>query len=174
MSEKEKDGKKNMFNAIRFMKALQLAKHDHDPVEVTPGVFLGSIGAAMTKSVLQNIGITHILTVADEVAPMHPEDFEYHLVKILDLEETNLLAALPSALSYIEQTLAAGGKVLVHCFPGRSRSASVCLAWLMKTQGRTLEEGLEYLKSSRPQVQPNDGFMSQLQEYESSIRSSDS
>ena len=88
----ENDGKKNIENAIRFMLALRHAKNDHDPVEVTPGVFLGSIGAAMTKSVLNANEITHIMTVADCVEPMHPEHFTYKIIKILDHAEANLLS----------------------------------------------------------------------------------
>lgn len=36
------------------------------------------------------------------------------------------------------------------------------LAWLMARKGLSLEDALAFLKSRRPCVSPNDGFMQQL------------
>ncbi|RLN97568.1 hypothetical protein BBJ28_00010968 [Nothophytophthora sp. Chile5] len=58
--------------------------------------------------------------------------------------------------------LATGGKVLVHCFMGRSRSATIILAYLVSRRGLALSEALRELRRVRPQAQPNTGFYKEL------------
>lgn len=65
-----------------------------------------------------------------------------------------------------------GGKVLVHCEAGISRSPTICMAYLMKTKLFRLEEAFEYIKQRRSLVSPNFSFMGQLLHYESEIFSS--
>jgi protein-tyrosine phosphatase len=45
--------------------------------------------------------------------------------------------------------------VLVHCYAGVSRSASVCIAYLMKKFNWSLEKSLWFIKSKRRFVNPN-------------------
>lgn len=55
------------------------------------------------------------------------------------------------ALEIISEAEKGGGKVLVHCHEGKSRSVSVCLAYLI-SQRLPLSEALAYVKSKRPQA----------------------
>jgi dual specificity phosphatase 12 len=50
---------------------------------------------------------------------------------------------------------------------GKSRSATVCVAYLLHQQPTTLNPGtaLEVIRRSRPMVEPNEGFMAQLWLY---------
>ena len=52
---------------------------------------------------------------------------------------------------------------------GISRSASIVIAFLMHTKLINFEQALFYLRSKRRQVQPNPGFVLQLQKYERSM-----
>lgn len=65
-----------------------------------------------------------------------------------------------------------GGKILVHCEAGISRSPTICMAYLMKTKKLRLEEAFDYIKQRRSLISPNFGFMGQLLQYESEILSS--
>jgi hypothetical protein len=58
------------------------------------------------------------------------------------------------------------GAVLVHCHSGVSRAPSLIIAWLMSVRGWTLSQSLAWLQLQRPQVQPNNGFMRQLINFE--------
>uniref|UniRef100_A0AAY5F1M4 Dual specificity phosphatase 28 n=1 Tax=Electrophorus electricus TaxID=8005 RepID=A0AAY5F1M4_ELEEL len=59
-----------------------------------------------------------------------------------------------------------GGRTVVYCKNGRSRSATICVAYLMKHQGLTLTNAFEVMKRARPVVEPNQGFWAQLEQYE--------
>lgn len=72
-------------------------------------------------------------------------------------------------LDYVRRT---GGKILVHCEAGISRSPTICMAYLMKTKKLRLEEAFDYIKQRRSLISPNFGFMGQLLQYESEILSS--
>ena len=62
-----------------------------------------------------------------------------------------------------------GGKVLVHCHAGVSRSATVCIAYLMYKNNFTLEKAFDQVRSRRGVISPNLNFMQQLQEFETDI-----
>jgi len=57
------------------------------------------------------------------------------------------------------------GVVFVHCYAGRSRSASMVLAYFMREQHMNLKDAFTYVVQKRC-VRPNPHFMSQLMEYE--------
>ena len=154
---------------LRLIFAVRHAQNDPLPAQLMDHLFLGSIGAAMNKVGLKDLGITHVLTVADKMAPMFPAEFTYMKIDLLDSIDANLLEILPGALDFIESVKESGGKVLVHCFAGKSRSSSVCLAYLMKTQHISLLDALRFVREKRPVVMPNTGFLNQLKQFEVSL-----
>ena len=93
-----------------------------------------------------------------------------------DLSETDLLSTwFEPAISFIEEGLIQSGKVLIHCYHGVSRSATILAAYLLKiglqfkpdnsqkiSNTSHVQEVLEFIKSRRPSICPNDGFIAQL------------
>ncbi len=65
-----------------------------------------------------------------------------------------------------------GGRVFVHCQAGISRSATICLAYLMRTNRVKLEEAFEFVKQRRSIISPNFSFMGQLLQFESQVLAS--
>lgn len=61
------------------------------------------------------------------------------------------------------------GRVLVHCYAGISRSATICLAYIMKSKRLTLDTAFDFVKSKRNVISPNLNFMQQLMEFERTI-----
>ena len=75
-----------------------------------------------------------------------------------------------------------GGKTIVHCIAGVSRSVSLCAAYLMKNvrsekglfgnnnMGAT--EAVKYIQKRRPCANPNPSFMHQLKKFEKQLKTS--
>lgn len=94
-------------------------------------------------------------------------------ISVVDEPEAHLQMHWEETYRFIERARLAGGAILVHCKMGVSRSASTVLAYLMKSQGWSLDEAFANLKARRPIVQPNEGFWSQLLVYEGMLRAVD-
>ncbi|KAI9138383.1 protein-tyrosine phosphatase-like protein, partial [Paraphysoderma sedebokerense] len=56
-----------------------------------------------------------------------------------------------------------GGKVLVHCHAGVSRSATIILVYLMRYCNLRLAQAFDLTFRARPIVRPNEGFGRKLQ-----------
>lgn len=160
------DNESKLIQQIKFILALKYAKTDNQVSEIFPHLFLSSVGAAMTKKNLNTAGITHILIVADNIKPRFPEEFTYKTISFLDTPNSDLLAILPECFDFIDQGQREGGKVLLHCFAGKSRSASVCIAYVMRTNMIRLLDAFRYVREKRTATMPNTGFMHQLKRYE--------
>jgi len=141
--------------------------------EIVPGVFLGPCGIAGKKrsEELKNSGITHIVCARQEIEaalikPYHPNLFEYLVITLADSHLATLLPWTREVNAFIKKCLLAGGKVLVYCSDGMSRSPALVTAYLMETYGIDFKTALSQVQEKRFCVQPNDGFEQQLIEFE--------
>ena len=127
-----------------------------DADEVVPGVWLGGENAARDRQGLRERRILRVLSVHEEPERLGVDDgmLRCHAVRVNDLPaEADLLRAeIPAALSFLREAAIAKEAVLVHCMYGRSRSATVIIAWLMYEKGLSLSEALALVRASRPQA----------------------
>ncbi|KAF4364620.1 hypothetical protein CsatB_019727 [Cannabis sativa] len=86
-------------------------------------------------------------------------------VPMRDMESENLLDHLDVCLNFIDESRKKGS-VLVHCFAGVSRSATIITAYLMRSEHLSQEDALLSLRQSCEFVCPNDGFLDQLKMFE--------
>ena len=56
----------------------------------------------------------------------------------------------------------AGGKVYVHCETGKSRSATIVLAYRVKCRGESLRAAYDDTKARRDYIQPKPAFFNKL------------
>ncbi|XP_007236155.2 dual specificity protein phosphatase 19b [Astyanax mexicanus] len=132
---------------------------------ITPSLLLSSQDAANDLETLQKFKVTHILNVAYGVENAFPDLFTYKTITMLDLPETQLTSYFPQCFEFIAQAREQDGVVLIHCNAGVSRSASVAIGYLMSREKIPFEEAFNRVKSARPYIQPNPGFLIQLKEY---------
>ena len=59
----------------------------------------------------------------------------------------------------------------MHCVAGKSRAPTFILAYLIGVEKIKLKDGLSLLREYVPEVEPNESFMQQLQEYDLEILS---
>ena len=52
--------------------------------------------------------------------------------------------------------------MLVHCLAGISRSATVCIGYMMYRRKVTFDEAYRRMIRKRQGIKPNDGFLRQL------------
>ena len=83
----------------------------------------------------------------------------------MDNCETDISGIFDESISFIEKTREDGGKIFVHCQAGISRSASVCIAFLMKKFDLTVTEALDKVRQKRKVVAPNFSFTVQLERF---------
>lgn len=100
-----------------------------------------------------------------------------HVKKLIRLGNINddgvgtLITKLDDALEFIDQSKANGGKVLVHCQVGVSRSATVCIAEVVKSLNVSLPRAYMYVRVRRLNViiQPNLKLMYELFKWEEAL-----
>jgi protein-tyrosine phosphatase len=70
------------------------------------------------------------------------------------------------SIEVAEEAIRNGGKVLVHCKMGVSRSPAFCVVLLMKEKKIRYDEALSIIQGKRPSVNINEGFEKQLRSFE--------
>ena len=138
---------------------------------VVDRLYIGSETAASNGSLLAALGVTHIVNLNGYgTKSAFPEGFEYYTVKMSDSVFEDLNDDFWNAVEFVSEAIAGGGCVLVHCRRGISRSAALCVAYLMESRKLTFDAALAYLRKQRPAVDINQGFVEQLKARESAQR----
>lgn len=133
---------------------------------VKPWLLLGSQDVAHDLYTLKTHKVTHILNVACGVENIFLSDFTYKNISILDLPETNILSYFPECFEFIKQAKMKDGVVLVHCNAGVSRAAAIIIGFLMHSEEISFTSAFSLVKTARPSICPNAGFMEQLRAYQ--------
>jgi len=122
--------------------------------------------------------VTHVLNTAEGQQSgtvdtnekfYKPFGIKYKGLKLLDVPQTNIALHFNEVVQFIEEGLENGGKVLVNCQMGVSRSSAAVLAYLMLRHQMTAVEALVEVRKHRD-VRPNDGFLRQLAELDNKLR----
>lgn len=132
-----------------------------DPIDVRLGkrtfkhrLFIGGLhhqrnSRPSVDAVLNLCGIENAWVAAD--GP-HPEDrFVYKGEGILGMGVADMLAEA----NWVAERLRTGKRVLVHCFAGYNRSATVCCAALILLEGLSAEQALDRVREHHPVAWPD-------------------
>ncbi|XP_056275703.1 dual specificity protein phosphatase 2 [Pseudoliparis swirei] len=139
------------------------------PVELLPFLFLGSAVHSSRRETLAAAGITAVLNVSSTCPNFYEGDFQYLRLTVEDNMAADIRACFSTAIAFIDSVKQSGGRVLVHCQAGISRSATICLAYLMHTQRVKLDEAFDFVKRRRQVISPNLAFMGQLLQFETDV-----
>lgn len=137
---------------------------------VAPSLFLGSTRAAAASDLLARAGVTLCVNVSRQQPGPHAPGVAELRVPVFDDPSEDLLAHLEPTCAAMEAAVRAGGACLVYCKNGRSRSAAVCTAYLMRHRSLSLAQAFQAVKRVRTVAEPNPGFWAQLQKYEEALR----
>ncbi|GMI72226.1 PROPYZAMIDE-HYPERSENSITIVE 1 [Hibiscus trionum] len=138
------------------------AANTEKPSLISSSLFIGGALAARSAYTMQHFGITHVLCLCSneigQADSQYHDLFEYKNFSIYDNEDSNISSIFEEVCDFIDHVEQIGGRVLVHCFEGKSRSATVVIAYLMLRKKLTLLEAWNSLKRAHRRAQPNDGF----------------
>jgi hypothetical protein len=119
------------------------------------------------------MGFTHRVQLSSSCSPSpdsHDGVTPLLYIQLDDDEDASLDEALSVFLPFIQQRDSCVDRVLLHCDAGISRSASLALVYLMAVKKYRLSDAFAFLLKCRPCVQPNSGFMAQLDELDTSYQ----
>uniref|UniRef100_A0A7S0F950 Protein-serine/threonine phosphatase n=1 Tax=Pyrodinium bahamense TaxID=73915 RepID=A0A7S0F950_9DINO len=145
-------------------KQLQLNHFRQVCSEVVPGaLFISSFQVASELESLRKHQITHIVnTAADVCDSCFPDHFSYITYYLKDTNNEDISLLFYRTLEWIQNAISSGGRVLVHCREGISRSATMVIAYLMWRFSLSFEAAHEMIRKVRPICNPNTGFTFQL------------
>lgn len=138
---------------------------------ILPGLWLGDREDGRNRKELEKREVYSVLIATRDFWPKTMwVDFDWAKASLADSHSTNIEPFFALTNAWIDEHREKGDKVLVHCAAGRSRSASIVIAYLMNRLDLTLAQALQFVKSKRPQVSPNSSFMKELKAYEDDLR----
>jgi len=148
----------------------QLAQYDNICSRIVDGVYIGSAIVAANLSILQQNGITHIVNCVGQACKNHfPDQIQYLTLFLSDFHGENLTCVIYDVIDFITRARNEGGRVMVHCKRGISRSCALVMSYIMFTEHTALRETLANVQKSRVVASPNGGFFFQLQEWSESM-----
>lgn len=131
--------------------------------KIIEGLYISGEKVASDLPLLLKTGITHIVNVNAGASPINfPEHFKYASVHLTDSVFEVFDDEFWDAVQFTNDAIESGGKILVHCRKGISRSAALCLAYLLEFKGMTYDEGLSLIRKARPMIDINNGFAQQI------------
>uniref|UniRef100_A0A8C9S014 Zgc:153044 n=1 Tax=Scleropages formosus TaxID=113540 RepID=A0A8C9S014_SCLFO len=137
--------------------------------QITEHVFLSNSKAANNGALITALNITCIINATKKATETPVPAVDYVWVPVADCPDAPLSAHFEVVAERIRAETARSGRTLVYCNAGVSRSAALCLAYLVRYGGMTLAEAHRWVKARRPIVRPNPGFWKQLIKYEHEV-----
>ena len=146
---------------------------------IVDGVYVSGEAVARDRAVLDACGITHVINCNAFVIPNYHErpptsaaadappalPLRYKTLWLQDAPGEDVASVLFDCFDFIRDCVDSGGRVLVHCSQGVSRSVSVVVGYLMWRDDEAYERAFARVKEKRGVANPNMGFACQLLQW---------
>ena len=132
--------------------------------EVLNNVYLCKYSDVKQQNI-EKLGITHIINLSQMKINKNVKA-EILNLDIPDTEDFNILNFFDQTNKYISENSKNGHKVLVCCLACISRSPTIILAYLIKSEKLSYPDAYLFLENINPRISPNDGFKDILEKYE--------
>ncbi|KAK9516917.1 hypothetical protein VZT92_024825 [Zoarces viviparus] len=141
------------------------------PTRILPHLYLGSQKDVLNKDLMAQNGITYVLNASNTCPkPDFISDSHFMRIPVNDNYCEKLLPWLEKTNEFIDKAKVSNCRVIVHCLAGISRSATIAIAYIMKTMGLSSDDAYRFVKDRRPSISPNFNFLGQLLEFEKGLR----
>lgn len=137
--------------------------------EIVPNLWLGSIIIAKNNAFFQDHGIDIVVNCSTDI-PFFSNFTKNVRVKVNDNEQLQEMNKMKQYLEvmgdFINRNLQNHKKILVHCYAGKQRSATIIAGYLMKYAEMSLEDAIASIQSKRASAfTPKPNFLQSLEEY---------
>ena len=110
---------------------------------VYPNIYIGNYSTSTNYELLKTLGITHIISAIPSFNPPFEDKFNYLHIEAYDDESQDISQYFEISNEFIDECLNQGGKILIHCMVGCSRSVCLFLGFLIYImQGRFHKKSL--------------------------------
>lgn len=134
-----------------------------EPTFIIDNIYLGSAFNAASLKILKNYKISYIINATQEISNYFPNDFVYRKYNLYDNNKNSIKKYLDKSFNDILSFNTENkGKILIHCYMGASRSASIVLYYLMKSKNWNFDFAFDFLKKKRIIVNPTFRFTKDL------------
>ncbi|OTB01564.1 hypothetical protein M426DRAFT_213405 [Hypoxylon sp. CI-4A] len=149
------------------------------PSRIVDYMYLGNLGHANNPDLLKAMGISQILSVGETAMWRDGELEEWGTDNVLVVEKVQdngidpLTKEFEKCLEFIDRGRRNGTATLVHCRVGVSRSATICIAEVMRSLGLSFPRAYCFVRARRLNViiQPHLRFAYELLKWEELLQS---
>ena len=144
----------------------------YKPNLVIENLFLGNAYNARNFYELKKNNIGLIINCSKDIPNYFEDEMDYIRVYVEDKLNQCIYKYLDTTITQMHEYLKVNPNknILIHCFMGSSRSATVIIAYLIKYRKYTRRDALLFLKQKRHLVNINVDFFKQLKRFEEEYR----
>jgi protein tyrosine phosphatase len=144
----------------------------YESTKIVDQLYLGNSYNARNYYDLEQKDIGLIINSSPGIPNYFEGNFEYYNVNVKDISGANILIHLHKTIDIMHSFITNNPtkNILVHCFMGSSRSATIIIAYLIKYNEFRLRDALNYLKQKRNVVNLNIDFFDQLKLFENDLK----
>jgi|LakMenEpi03Aug12_release.lakeMendotaPanAssembly.Ray.scaffolds.fasta_scaffold90852_5 protein-tyrosine phosphatase len=136
------------------------------PTEIVKYLFLGSESKVGNSKWLKKHNIKTVVNATNDLMYRYDNSIKFYMWGMRDLPSENITPYLEKTAKIIDASLKRKEGILIHCHMGISRSASLVWYWLAtRKYNGDYKAALIFLQSKRWIVNPNRGFLMQVEKY---------
>ena len=127
-----------------------------EPTEILPGIYLGNAYNASNYKTIERFNIKTIINVSKELPNFFEKNttINYLQIPVKDDSENHITEFIRPTLDFLDLhgPYTENSSLLIHCYMGSSRSASIILLYLIYKYQYSYNAALELLRARRPIV----------------------
>jgi atypical dual specificity phosphatase len=138
---------------------------------IVDGLYLSNLAASNDARLLKENKITCVISILNQhkteqdIQKYRRLDIKHFEFYLPDVPDAPIFLLFDNLEKIIRSEIQSGGRVLVHCRAGVSRSATIVIMYLMRDKKISFDEAIRTVRQKRPIVNPNIGFRNQLLKF---------
>ena len=141
---------------------LNIIKSLSEPItHIILNIYIGNLYSIVDTSILSGFEIKNIVQVFDDYIEPIPT-INYLRIEISDDLTTDITRYFSDFINFIKKS---NNNTLIHCQHGSSRSGSFVIFYLMYFHKMSLNDALDFARTKRYGINPNQNFLNQIKNY---------